>query len=138
MARLTIPPATEEPPERSVEPASSCTAYPGAAGLAREFGSQFLLPAGSTYRRQGAPARTSYKGLRDRLVTEGKIVDGPTPELLVVAEDLPLGSPSAGAAILAGRNMNGRIVWKTAAGETCQKWVDSRTPTVAAAEAVEA
>lgn len=99
----------------------------GATGRAKEVDGQFFLLAGSKCRRQGVPAWTSYKALRDRLVQEGKIGAGPDEALLDVKEDIPLGSPSAAAAIVAGRNMNGRISWKTASGTTYQEWVAPAT-----------
>lgn len=95
----------------------------GANGQAQEVGGQFFLLAGSHCRKQGVPAWTSYKSLRERLVAEGKIGLGPSETLLSVIENIPLGSPSAAAAIVAGRNMNGRISWKTADGQTYQDWV---------------
>ncbi len=107
----------------------------GAAGRAQQVGGQFLLLAGSTCRRQGIPSWTSYRALRERLVADGRIVAGPDPELLVVAEDVPLGSPSAGAAIVAGRNMNGRQTWKTADGRTYQDWVDAQAAPAGQADA---
>lgn len=97
----------------------------GATGRGREVDDHFFLLAGSTCRRQGVPAWTSYKALRERLVQEGKIVEGPSDGLLEVREDIALGSPSAAEAIVAGRNMNGRISWKTKTGRTYQEWVDS-------------
>ncbi len=77
-----------------------------------------MAPAGRT-------AVDSYKALRERLVQEGKIVEGPSEGLLEVKEDIALGSPSAAAAILAGCNMNGRVSWKTKTGTNYQEWVDS-------------
>jgi hypothetical protein len=106
-------------------------AVAGAEGRAQEVAGQFFLLAGSVCRRQGMPSWTSYRALRERLVADGRIVDGPNPDLLVVAEDLPLGSPSAGAAIVAGRNMNGRQTWKTPDGRTYQDWVDAQAAATA-------
>jgi hypothetical protein len=99
----------------------------GATARAQEVDGQFFLLGGSKCRRQGVPAWTSYKALRERLVQEGKIGAGSDEALLEVKEDIPLGSPSAAAAIVAGRNMNGRISWKADSGITYQDWVTSST-----------
>lgn len=102
----------------------------GAVGQAQEVDGQFFLLAGSTSRKQGVNAWTSYKVLRDQLVASHKLVDHPTdPANFVAPEDIPMSSPSAAAAVVAARNMNGRQSWRTEGGMTYQDWVDSRTLT---------
>ena len=57
------------------------------------------------------------------LEAEGKLVDGPDPNFLVFAEDVPLASPSAGAAVVAGRNTNGQRHWKVeGTGQSYEEW----------------
>ena len=106
----------------------------GAVGHAREVDGQFFLLKGSTARVQGVPAWTSYRKLREQLVKDGKLVQHPTqPDYYVVAEDIPLNSPSAGAAIVAARNMNGRVTWKVeGTGKTYQEWYEQRLAAAAA------
>ena len=102
----------------------------GASGRAQEVGGQFFLLKGSTARKQGVPTWTSYKALREQLVEDGKLVEHPDdPNYYVAPEDIPLSSPSAGAAIVAGRNMNGRQLWKVeGTGQTYQEWFDGHLP----------
>ena len=106
----------------------------GASGRAREVDGQFFLLKGSTARMQGVPAWTSCRTLRDQLVKDGKLAPHPTQsDYYVVAEDIPLNSPSDGAAIVAARNMNGRVSWKVeATGETYQEWYEQRLASAAA------
>jgi hypothetical protein len=47
-------------------------------------------------------------------VESGRLVDGADPDTLVFADNVAFDSPSAAAAVVLGRNANGRIEWKTA------------------------
>lgn len=92
-----------------------------------ESGGEFVVLRGSTARRQGVESWTSYRALRDQLVAEGKLVDGPDPNYYVFAEDVAFASPSAGAAVVAGRNTNGRRHGKLqAAGQSYEEWREAR------------
>jgi hypothetical protein len=52
--------------------------------------------AGSTARRQGTETfPAGYQALRDQLVQDGRMVDGPSPELFRFAADVTFASPSA-------------------------------------------
>lgn len=99
----------------------------GALGRAQVVGGTFFLLKGSTARRQGVPAWTSYKEQRAQLVEDGMFAVHPEqPDFLVVTQDLPLASPSAGAAMVAGRNMNGPQTWKVpGTGQTYAAWRES-------------
>jgi hypothetical protein len=80
---------------------------------------------GSTARKQGVDSWTSYRKLRDQLVADEKLVDSDDPEYLVFVEDIPFSSPSAAAAVVAGRNSNGRLRWKLSDGRTYADWQDA-------------
>jgi len=97
-------------------------AVSGALGRMQVVGPDFFLLAGSTCVRQGRPAWTSYKALRDRLEAAGKLAVDANPALLRVVEDIALKSPSAAAVFVAGGNTNGRTAWRTPDGMTYAAW----------------
>jgi len=99
----------------------------GAKASAREIGDEFIVLKGSTARKEGLKSWTSYKALRDQLVSDGKLIESGEPNYYVFADDVPFNSPSAGAAIVNAGNQNGRIVWKVAdTGETYEEWYDKK------------
>src|SRR4051794_5894144 len=64
----------------------------GTGARAQETDGEFVVLKGSTSRKQGIPSWTSYKALRDQLVQEGKLADGPNPSLHVfIWRDAPCG-----------------------------------------------
>jgi hypothetical protein len=100
---------------------------PGAQATAKEIGDEFVVLKGSTARKEGTKSWTSYRALRDQLVSEGKLISGSEPTTLVFAENIPFSSPSAGAAVVNGGNISGRKMWKRAdTGETYQEWSDKK------------
>lgn len=74
-------------------------------------GDEIIVQRGSTARLGGVSSWTSYKGLRDQLVAEGKLVPK-NDELYEFTTDVPFASPSAAAAVVFGGNQNGWIAWK--------------------------
>jgi len=95
----------------------------GTDAQAIEVADEFIVLKGSTARKQGVESWTSYHALRDRLVREGKLVEGPDRDYFVFAEDVAFGSPSAGAAVVAARNTNGREKWRVeGTGQTYEEW----------------
>jgi hypothetical protein len=101
-----------------------------AAGVhaeARVIDGQFIVLKGSTARKQGVESWTSYKGQRTELVESGRMVEGSDPQLLVFDDNVSFDSPSAAAAVVLGRNSNGRIEWKVAdTGRTYAEWQDTQ------------
>jgi hypothetical protein len=68
---------------------------------------------------QGSHARQSwvstphaYKALHEALVRDRVLVPDPPGGLLRFARDYVFASPSAAAAVVTGRNANGRIEWR--------------------------
>lgn len=102
----------------------------GAHAKARELSGQFVLLKGSTTRVYGGDSWTSYKILRDQLVSDGKLAKtSDNTNMLVAAEDIVFSSPSAAASVVAAHNMNGRQAWKVeGTGQTYQDWEESRLP----------
>lgn len=80
--------------------------------------------AGSTARRHGTETfPAGYQALRDQLAQDGRLVDGPSPELFMFAVDVTFASPSAAASIVAARSASGPREWKVAgAGQTYRDW----------------
>jgi hypothetical protein len=99
----------------------------GTQATAHEADAEFIVHKGSTARKKGVESWTSYRGLRDQLVTEGKLVDAPQDGYYVFTEDVVFSSPSAAAAVVYGGNQNGRIVWRTKdTGQSYQEWQEQK------------
>jgi hypothetical protein len=99
----------------------------GTGARAQEIDGEFVVLKGSTARKQGIPSWTSYKALRDQLVQEGKLADGPNPSLYAFTEDVPFNSPSAAAAVVFGGNQRGPVVWRTEDGSrTYRDWQEEK------------
>jgi len=95
----------------------------GVKAEAREVEGQFVVLKGSTARKEGVESWTSYRGQREQLIEEGRLVEGADPDFLVFDDDVAFSSPSAAAAVVLGRNSNGRIEWKVAdTGQTYADW----------------
>lgn len=94
---------------------------------AQEMDGEFVVLADSPAKKHPAASWTSYRGLRDALVKEGKLVDGADPDYYRFAENVPFNSPSAAAATVAAGNRNGRTYWKIeATGQTYAEWKESQ------------
>ncbi|EMI27321.1 hypothetical protein RESH_02053 [Rhodopirellula europaea SH398] len=84
-----------------------------AKASAKEIGGEFVVLKGSTATLAPRPSWTSYRELRQQLIDDKKLTEVPGKGLLLFVEDIYLSSPSAGAAIVAAGNTNGRAAWKT-------------------------
>ncbi len=101
-----------------------------ASAKAKEIDGEFVVLKGSTATLEPRASWTSYRELRAQLVEEKKLVEVPDKGLLLFAEDVYLSSPSAGAAIIAAGNTNGRVAWKiTDSRQTYGDWHQSQLPT---------
>ena len=100
----------------------------GAVASGQETADGFVVLAGSTARR--APSGTfpaGYAALRDRLIADGLLIDGPSPDLLAFATDVTFTSPSAAASIVSARSASGPIEWKVQPqGLSYREWRASR------------
>ncbi|MBI4924122.1 MAG: GIY-YIG nuclease family protein [Devosia nanyangense] len=102
----------------------------GASATARETDEGFVVLAGSMARkRQSETFPAGYRALRDKLVADGQLVDGPSAELLTFATDVVFTSPSAAASIVAARSASGPLEWKI--GETATTYRDWRAARLA-------
>lgn len=96
----------------------------GASATAHETDDGFVVLAGSTARR--TPTGTfpaGYLALRDQLVADGKLTDGPAPGLYTFTTDVAFTSPSAAASIVAARSASGPREWKVeGTGQLYKDW----------------
>ena len=96
------------------------TGTEGAKGTGTRTAEGFVVRKGSHARLN--PVSSCQKGFLDR--REGLVASGMLRESGTVyefAEDVLFSSPSTAAAIVMGRNANGRIEWKTASGMTLKE-----------------
>lgn len=100
-----------------------------AVARAQEVDGEFVVLKGSTALATPKESWTSYRGLRDGLIEEQKLVAIPDRPLYLFAEDVTIKSPSAGAAIVNAGNVNGRTAWKVASTkQTYADWHQSQLP----------
>jgi hypothetical protein len=96
----------------------------GASAKARETEDGFVVLAGSTAKTvTSATFQAGYRAFRERLLVDGSMVRGSSNDLLTFATDVVFASPSAAAAVVAGRSASGPIEWKIAeTGQTYRDW----------------
>jgi hypothetical protein len=64
-----------------------------------------------------------YRALRDQLIQDGRLVAGPSPEILEFTVDAAFASHSAAAAVVAARSASGPREWKVqGTGEAYRDW----------------
>ena len=101
----------------------------GVEAHAVEVGGEFVVLKGSTARRERTPSMVSYVALRQRLTDSDLFAETSNDELYELTEDTPFRSPSAAAAVMLGRSINGRTEWKTEeTGQTYADWQDDNAP----------
>jgi len=99
----------------------------GATARAIELDGDFVVLKGSTARKQGTKGWTSYKRLRDRLISEGVLIQSDEADYYVFKEDIAVSSPSAGGSLVCARNTNGRTSWKVeSTGQSYAQWQDEK------------
>ena len=108
-----------------------------ASAKAQEIHGEFVVFKGSTARVIGPQGWTSYRGLREQLVLEKKLVPCDTPEFYVFAENVAFSSPTAGAVIVNAGNVSGRIgSWRVeGTSKTYQDWHEGKLAKAGAAPA---
>jgi Domain of unknown function (DUF4357) len=83
----------------------------GISAKAYQFEDEIVVREGSFARRNPNFATNQYAELRSNLIERGTLVDCEFPALLRFSRDVPFTSPSAAAAVILGRNANGRTNW---------------------------
>lgn len=97
----------------------------GITARAIENDGEFVVLQGSQVQSDGGYLSVdNYGPLRQELIDDGVIVDSEQPNVMVFAKDHAFSSPSAAAAVIIGRNANGRRNWKLDTGETLADWQD--------------
>jgi len=102
---------------------------PAEDGFARgqEIDGEFVVVAGSRARSSWTGSGQTYGRLYERLRATGtfSVEDG----AVVFAADHAFASPSAAAAVVSGRNANGRVTWRdTITGQTFAQWQEQLAP----------
>lgn len=85
----------------------------GITATAQEVDGEFTVFEGAQARSAWTgPTGHNYTGLRTKLENDGTLVPGPDGSMMVFSRDHAFSSPSAAAAVVAGRPANGRTDWK--------------------------
>ncbi|KKC38181.1 hypothetical protein WH87_11335 [Devosia epidermidihirudinis] len=84
-------------------------------------GDEIIVREGSLARKDPDFAMNQYSGLRDQLIADGSLQTTDDGKTLKFCRDVPFSSPSAAAAVIYGRNANGRTSWRVKATEQTLK-----------------
>lgn len=97
----------------------------GITARAREIDGEFTVLEGSCARAAWNGTQHSYRALYDKLGSDGTLVPEPGGVAMRFARDQVFASPSAAAAVIIGRQANGRVEWKAEdAGISFGNWQD--------------
>lgn len=124
--RPQVAPATTGPLNPDESPVFTISHGGGVIARGQEIDGQFVVAQGSRARIWHGTA-TTYQGLQEQLTASGVL----TPEdetYLLFRQDTEFKSPSAAAAVVSGRNSNGRTEWtRTDRAGTYASWQDEVT-----------
>ena len=121
--------ASEQPPTESPTFIFEVPRY-GIKAAAREVDGEFFVLKGSAARSEWAGAGGGYENLYRQMIEDGALVPGENG-LMVFTDDQSFSSPSAAAAVVAGRSANGRISWIVQhTGKTYGAWQDEQVSAV--------
>ncbi len=97
----------------------------GITAWAREIDGEFTVLEGSHARAAWAGSQHSYKALHEKLAENGVLVPEPGSDTMRFARHQVFASPSAAAAVVTGRQANGRLEWKSeSSGLSFGSWQD--------------
>lgn len=95
----------------------------GIVATAQEVDGEFTVLEGSSARAGWIGVEDGYRRLREKLEQEGTLVPAIDGKLTVFTRNQVFASPSAAAAIVAGRSANGRTAWRIqSTGVTYGDW----------------
>lgn len=98
----------------------------GLSAAAVQVGDETIVRQGSLARKDPDYAMNQYSGLRDQLIADGSLSPSPDQTTLTFTRDVPFSSPSAAAAVIYGRNANGRTSWRLkASDQTLKEYQDA-------------
>ena len=89
-----------------------CLRKYGINATAREIDGEFTVHQGSQARPAWMGAPHTYKALYEKLVEQKVLTPEPGSRSMQFTRDYVFASPSAAAAVVTGRQSNGRIGWK--------------------------
>lgn len=98
----------------------------GLKARALEINGEYIVQSGSQVQADPGYSMNQYADLRDQLIKDGTIREVDGSQFLEFVEDYAFKSPSAAAAVIIGRNANGRRNWKVMNGQTLKKWQDQQ------------
>lgn len=84
----------------------------GIVATAQEVDGEFTVHEGSLVRLAWSGVDDGYRRLREKLEHDGTLVPSPDGKTMRFTHDQVFASPSAAAAVAAGRSANGRVEWK--------------------------
>ncbi len=84
----------------------------GLEGTAIQLADEIIVQKGTLARKDPDYAMNQYSSLRDQLIVDGALGPSEFGNTLVFSRDVPFSSPSAAAAVIYGRNANGRTAWR--------------------------
>ena len=84
----------------------------GVVATAQEFDGEFTVHESSLARAEWTGVDDGYKRLREKLDADGTLVPSDDGKAAVFTRSYVFASPSAAAAVVAGRSANGRVEWK--------------------------
>lgn len=130
LLRSTRPDATPTAPSTPVRDASPVLAMVSKKAhvdaLAQEVDGEFTVREGSQARATWVAGDHSYRKLREQMEQNGTLAPTPAGEFVVFTQDQVFASPSAAAAVVLGRNSNGRLEWKVqGSGMSYGEWQES-------------
>ncbi|WP_026145713.1 GIY-YIG nuclease family protein [Nocardioides sp. Iso805N] len=95
----------------------------GVTATAQEVDGEFTVRAGSLARRDWvASVEHNYEKLYRQLVTDKVLLVDVESGARIFSRDYVFASPSAAAAVVLGRNANGRLEWRTESGMSYGRW----------------
>jgi hypothetical protein len=107
----------------------------GIHASAQEVDGEFTVLEGSTARLSWSGADDGYKSLKESVEESGCVVPSPDGKSVRFLQDRVFSSPSAAAAVVAGRSANGRVEWKvTGTNMSYGTWQDQGVAESAEAE----
>ncbi len=115
--------ATPEPRDPS-DLELTLTHKSGIVAKAVERGGEIIVRRNSQVQPPADYATNQYGDLRDQLIRDGVIQTDPSTGAMTFAKDHKFNSPSAAAAVIIGRNSNGRRNWKIANGQSLGDYQD--------------
>lgn len=99
----------------------------GIVARAQEVDGEFIVLTGSEARPGWSGAGHGYRQMKQELEASGRIKPGNSTHIAIFQDDHAFSSPSAAAAMVAGRAANGRIEWKNPESQiTFGEWQDQK------------